>query len=858
MSAEDRAFASLASSVADGHSVDWQKAENDVSSAQRRLVRHLRLVESIAQVYRTISAQPEEPPDGAGDDRHGRRWGRLILHECIGGGTSSDVHRAWDIELHREVALKLMKPGVGAATAGHDRVLAEARRLARVNHENVVRVYGAEQHDGRVGLWMELVEGQSLDETVRMRGRFSAAEAALVGQHLCAALAAVHGAGLLHRDVKAQNIMRDATGRIVLMDFGTGEPLSGTRGTNRLVGTPLYLAPELFAGRPASVQSDLYSLGVTLFYLVTGKYPYPAVSIEGLADAHARRQVVHLRDLRPDLPLPFVAAIERALEPDPAARYRTAGEMDLTLRQSLDGRPAIPSRRGGETRANWPLAIVAATLLAIVVGLIVWTRQTQNSHVPAPVKRIAVLPIVDLSDGPGAPDLADAMTDELIATLGRIQALEVTPRTSVMRFKSTERSIPEIAAALKVDALLEASMKVDRSEEPRPAVVRVNARLITAGETGKTIWSASFDRPMGQMLALQSDIARSLTGGIRTVLTATEQQRFAQTRTTSPSADEAYFRGLHHLAQLSVSHVHLALEAFRRAVELDPGNAAAHAGLARGYITLGFMGAMSQPEARALALAEANLAAKDDSSDAYAVLGDIRFYYDWDWSGAEEAYKRALASNDDFVYARTQYARYLAAAGRLEQAVTEAVRATDQDPLSSSAFSTLALVQHFRREHSTALQTLARALELDPSSSGVYFILSRVHAARGAVDEARAANERAIELSPEPATSWRAQRVQLDALEGEKPDTERALQLLMAQTDARKERLGRAHVAYIQIARGRSGAALQLLRQAADDRDPDLLWLAVDPRVDPIRHEPDFQQLLRQLGVPRAEAHPSR
>lgn len=856
MSGEDRGLARIATSLADGDAIDWQHAEESADPSERRLIRHLRLVASISHVHRTLSAGADEPAESAGEDPQGRRWGRLILRERIGEGTSCEVFRAWDTELHREVALKLLKPGAGGSTGAHDRVLAEARRLARVNHDNVVRVYGAEPHDGRVGLWMELVEGQSLDDTVRARGRFSAAEAAIVGQHLCAALAAVHGAGLLHRDVKAQNVMRDATGRIVLMDFGTGEPATENTGTNRLVGTPLYLAPEIFAGRPASAQSDLYSLGVTLFYLVSGKYPYAAISMEGLSDAHARRQIQHLRDLRPDLPPPFIAAIERALDPDPSRRYRSAGEMEAALRQSLDPRPAAASS-GRHTRA-WAFTAVAALLLLIVSGLIVWTRQTPvSTESPAQVESLAVLPMVDLSAASVAPHLADAMTDELIATLGRIQSLRVIPRTSVMRFKNTQQSVPEIASALKVDAVLESSMRVEQADAAGPALVRVNARLLSAGASGSTIWSASFDRPMGQLLALQDDIARSLTGEIQAVLTEGEQRRLTETRTTTPAADEAYFRGLHHLAQLSVSHARLALEAFRRAVELDSDHAAARAGLARAYITLGFLGAMSQPEARALALAQANVAATEDSSEAYAVLGDIRFYYDWDWSGAEDAYRRALSLNDDLVYARTQYARYLAAAGRLDEAVAEARRATVQDPLSPGAFSTLALIQHFRREHPAALETLDRAMTVDPSSAGAYFIRSRVHAARGAIREAIAANDRAIELSPEPATSWRAQRVQLAARMGPNSDTDRALKLLISETKARQEHLGRAHLAYIQIAMGRPAQALQLLREAADARDPDVLWLAVDPRVDAIRHDPDFHLLLQRVGVPPA-GHPSR
>ncbi len=327
--------------VADGAPVDWASAESHADAENRRLVRHLRLVESIASLHRSIS--PSEDDDdlsdpSAGTDRllaggaAGPHWGRLTLLDRIGHGTSCEVFRAWDTALHRDVALKLLHDE-GDRSEAHTRILEEARRLARVRHAHVVQVYGAEQHDNRVGLWMELVRGESLEQTVQSRGPFGAREAALVGLDLCAALAAVHGAGLLHRDIKAQNVMRESGGRLVLMDFGTGEELSGT---NRLVGTPLYLAPEIFRGQRASVQSDLYSLGVLLFYLVSGKFPVVASSMEQLARAHAHRQRQPLRDLRPDLPEPFIATVERALDSDPSRRYQSVGEFESALRESLD------------------------------------------------------------------------------------------------------------------------------------------------------------------------------------------------------------------------------------------------------------------------------------------------------------------------------------------------------------------------------------------------------------------------------------------------------------------------------------------------------------------------------------------
>ncbi len=463
MRADDRALVDAAASVADGAPVDWVSAESRADADSRRLVRHLRLVESIASLHRSI------PPIEANDsqirsatvaDRFRApgpavgEWGRLSLLGRIGHGTSCEVYRAWDTALQREVALKLLHDEGDHAEA-HGRILEEARRLARIRHAHIVQVYGAEHHDNRVGLWMELVRGQSLEEVLQARGPFGAREAALIGLDLCAALAAVHGAGLLHRDIKAQNVMRESGGRLVLMDFGTGEELSGT---NRLVGTPLYLAPEIFRGQRASVQSDLYSLGVLLFYLVTGKFPVVAASMEELARAHAQRQRQSLRDLRPDVPEAFVATVERALDSDPTRRYHSVGDFESDLRDSL-GVPA--ARAAVETpaavrrpRLGFAFLAAAAVLVALIAGLIVWNGASGQGD--AAIKSLAVLPLVDqLGDQSAAqsPETGDAITEQLIATLGQIQSLRTIALGSTLPFRDSDRPRSEIAKQLGVDAV---------------------------------------------------------------------------------------------------------------------------------------------------------------------------------------------------------------------------------------------------------------------------------------------------------------------------------------------------------------------------------------------------------------------
>lgn len=304
----------VASAVADGTPVDWALEEGSASPDERPLLRELRVIAEIG----TAAEGP-----GSGDS-----WGPLRLVSLIGSGAFGDVFRAHDERLNRDVALKLVRePGVASA------VVAEGRILAQVKHPGVVTVHGADRIDGRAGIWMELIEGRTLEEILKEQGPWDAKAAALAGTDLCAALAAVHATGLVHRDVKAQNVMRETGGRIVLMDFGVGHA-HGHAG-RRPAGTPLYMAPEVLADGNATVRSDLYSLGVLLYHLVTGAYPVKGTTVEALRQAHAAGARTFLRDARPDLPDAFVGAVERALQAEPERRFATAGEMEQALLETL-------------------------------------------------------------------------------------------------------------------------------------------------------------------------------------------------------------------------------------------------------------------------------------------------------------------------------------------------------------------------------------------------------------------------------------------------------------------------------------------------------------------------------------------
>jgi eukaryotic-like serine/threonine-protein kinase len=379
--ADDEAFRELVESVADGRPIDWSRQRFSDPVLQARADR-LRSLESIGVLHR--GGDQEAPPSP-------ETWGTLRVLERLARGAGGEVFRAFDPSLEREVALKLLPRVDSTDPETGQRVLDEARRLARVRHPNVLFVHGAAEHDGRAGMWTDLLRGKDLETLLAEQGPFGEREAAMIGIDLCRALAAVHAAGLLHRDVKAANVIREEGGRIVLADFGivAERPVAGGPvGEAPAAGSPLYMAPEALRGEPSSPASDLYSLGVLLFRLTTGRYPVEADSLGALMDRHRDGTLLRLLDARPGLTPRFARAVESALTPDPKGRYATAGEMAAALeRAGADP----PGTRGGALplrghRSRW-IVLAAGVPLLFLMGFLFRARGTGAFAVDATLYR---------------------------------------------------------------------------------------------------------------------------------------------------------------------------------------------------------------------------------------------------------------------------------------------------------------------------------------------------------------------------------------------------------------------------------------------------------------------------------------
>ena len=392
----------LANDVCDGKPVDWERVVPPGAAAEsQQMVAELRRLATVVDAHRTLGEDAPAPAPAPDPITTSGVWGPLVLLETVGHGAFGTVYRAWDAQLDREVALKVL------LQVPLESPLEEARHLARIRHPNVVSVYGAERVDEQVGIWMEFIEGETLGTVVGERGPMSAREVAGIGIDLCRALSALHRSDLVHGDIKAQNVMREVGGRIVLMDF-SGVRAPDAHAAPEFSGTPPYIAPELFEGRGASFGADIYSLGVLLFYLLSGHFPVDGEDVAEIRRRHASGERVRLRDIRPELPDAVVEIIERATAVDRGERFRTAGDLEHALMGIFAGHGAssgADSARAGAraSRAGWVLA--AAAVIALAGSIAAW-RYVPRDRVPAgPLVRLWVGPPYNTGPWPRvAPD----------------------------------------------------------------------------------------------------------------------------------------------------------------------------------------------------------------------------------------------------------------------------------------------------------------------------------------------------------------------------------------------------------------------------------------------------------------------
>jgi TolB-like protein/Tfp pilus assembly protein PilF len=491
-----------------------------------------------------------------------------------------------------------------------------------------------------------------------------------------------------------------------------------------------------------------------------------------------------------------------------------------------------------------------AALLALVIGLIVWIRAADVAPaVPTRPTLIAVLPFRDLSPTPSTY-LAEGLTDQLNSTLGQIQALRLTAPSSVARFSGRETASDEIVRQLRVDALVDGTITALPSAPDEPLRARVDLRIIQAGAAAP-IYAGSFDWMAGDGRSLQAGLANAIAGAVKAAIRPGEAGRLASARQTNPNAEQAYFQGRQQLATYGPEGARRALQMFERAVSLDPQHAAAYAGASRAYVVLGQFGAISQGEARQSAMTAARTALEIDPelADAYVAMADLKFYFDWDWDGAERQYHKGLELNPSLPVARRTYAEVLAMRRRFPEALTQARLAVELDPASGAASLTNAIVLMYARRYQEAEAIVQDTLREHPDSAGAYVINSRLAELRGDMAEAIDTLARGAQLSSGGGVPVRVTALQLQARAGNHEEARAGLASLEAEAAKGAITLTHRDRAFVKLWLGDVDGACDEYQRAFDDRESGLMWIAVDPRVDALRQDPRFQSILKRMRL---------
>jgi serine/threonine protein kinase/Tfp pilus assembly protein PilF len=738
--------------------------------------------------------------------------------EPLGTGGMGEVYLARDEHLDRDVAVKVLQRGMLADPAARERFRREARVLARLSHPGVATIYDFDTQDSLDFLVMEYVPGGTIS-TRLAAGPFSVPDVLKVGAAIADALEEAHRRGFLHRDLKPGNVVLTAEGAPKILDFGLAGLLhaSAAQATEltqagTILGSLPYMAPEQLRGDPTDLRSDVWSLGALLYEMAAGRRAFGKERPEALMFEILHSMPRPLRTVRPEAPPALERLIESCLDKDRAGRPGSAGDVARGLRAVSSGAPMESAAR-----------LEPSTEIA------------RDS-----IRSLAVLPFDNVSRDPAQEWFADGMTEALIADLARLQGLRVISRTSAMKYKGASRSLPEIGHELGVDAILEGSALL---VGPR---VRITVRLVSA-RTDETLWSERYDDKLEDVLDVQSKVAEAIAKEIELHLSPREVKRLAQRQTFKPEAHLEYLKGLHTMAAFSPQAVEVSLRHFRRALEIDPSYAPAWAGIADAHSIRAQRG--MAPPAQAVQEAEdaalKALSLDDSVANAHAVLGAIRLQQ-LDFAGAIRELKRTVEINPGLADAYPVLGRVLYCTEQHTDAQAAMLEALRLDPMSMIIHTSVGDAYYYAREFERSLVYYRKAIELDPRFDGAHTDLARALEAVGRFDEAFREYEEGRLLSGGVA----GPSFGLAHLAASRGDTAEARRMLAELTEARSRRVVSAWgIAALHASLGDVEEAFTWLETAVKERATGLAFLRVHPRLDPIRKDPRYGELVRRLGL---------
>ena len=762
----------------------------------------------------------------------------------IGQGGMGIVYKALDTRLNRAVALKFLPPEISRDEEAKERFVHEAQAASALDHHNICNVHEIDvTPEGQIFIVMAYYEGETLKKRVE-RGPLPMNEAIELAIQAGSGLAKAHEAGIVHRDIKPANIMVTGEGEAKILDFGLAKLARQSKLTKvgTTLGTFAYMSPEQTRGEEVDHRTDIWSLGVVLYEMITGQLPFKGEYENAVVYSILNAHQAPMRGMRTGVPTELERIVEKALAKNPAERYQHADDFVADLR-SVKRRletGETPGAAVGPERHKKPPWFLYAGLVVVTVGVIlaVILLMTPTRE---PLDSIAVLPFQNLSADPEQEYFSDGMTEALITELSRIKALRVISRTSIIRYKKTDRSLPQIAKELNVSAVIEGS--VQRVQDD----VRITYQLVKAAPE-EHLGANSFTRNFKNILALQSDVAQAIAREIRVTVTPEEHKQLASSRPVNPEAHEAYLKGRFFINKFNEADERKGISYFEQAIAKDSSYALAYAGLAEGYDDLWSLGVMSANDAfpKIKTWAMKALSIDETLAEAYAIIGDVESA-EWNWQGAEENCKRAIGLNQNYATVHSNYAWYLFWMKRYDEALSEAKRALEIDPLSLFTKVTVGLFLFSKHQYDSAMTQVNEALNIDSNYVFAYRVLGNFCEWKGNFEEAIAQYQKAIALGDYPTLAFAAHAY---ARSG---NVMKAREIL---ADLKKKYVQPALLAIAYVSLQEWDRAFEWLERAYEEHDQMLLNIIVslpsgfDNEFDRFREDPRFHALMKKMRLP--------
>jgi serine/threonine protein kinase/TolB-like protein len=809
-----------------------------------------------------------------------------------------EVYLAEDTRLNRNVALKLLPAEFTQDEERLRRFAQEAKAVSALNHPNILTIHDIGQSGAIHFMATEHVEGETLRDRLR-RTPITITEALDIAAQIAGALSAAHQAGIIHRDIKPENVMLRPDGIVKVLDFGlakltepralstdTAAPTIAKANTDpvKILGTVNYMSPEQARGKPVDARSDLFSLGVVIYEMVAGRAPFEGETASDLIAAILKTEPPPLVKHSPDAPPELERIVTKALSKDKEERYQTAKDLliDLKrLRRQIDvdaeverslapesakrslmvtASGAAPATASAMTAPSTTLparqtssaeylitgikqhkVAVLVVLALIVGGVFVMTRYWHATNTEVAIESIAVLPFDNQSRDPDADYLSDGITESIINNLTQLPSLRVIARSTVFRYKGKAADPMAIGKELGVRAVL-----VGRLLQRGDGLI-ISTELVDVRDN-KQVWGEQYNRKMTDLLALQSDIARDVSTRLRVKLSGVEEQQVTKKYTENTAAYQLYLKGLFHAKKRKVPELQKAVEFFQQAIATDANYALAYAGLAAAYASMPvFLPQLStrQLNPKAREAVQKALSLDDNLAEAHTALAGILDTYDYDFAGAEREFQRALELNPNDAESHHNYGGHLMWQGRFEQGLAEYRRALELDPLSLNINCYFGIALYQARRYDEAIAQLQKALELDDHSFLPYFSLFLPYRAKGMYAEAIEAFAKNLELSGDPQKA--AALREIFAKSGWQG---------FVRAAAVGENGPLEYAAFSKAVNlgwlGKKDEAFAQQYKAYENHEFQIVLLKVDPRLDPLRDDPRFAELLRRVGFPQS------